>query len=360
MPIKKQVKDGLHFRHLLNFAKNDLRNLKVGRGASMKKKMQYSFVDLNEKAMCSFIEEAIQSKLDSTKFVELDNDEKSNLERFYVHYNEKYTKLKQKTEHLAWDIHTYASDFTETYDEKTEELVRIVQAISRIKRSVMAPTFDRLGPQVIEASRSASQLLDLMYRKRVQSEEFHQIVAGLARWHVLDDLEKQLQPHEFASCFADFGTKTHAGHPMGNLYELADKERLRDTLEALYQEKYSMSLARGWTVSKDRTKQFLFAFVLSLYKHPHGKLYGKMTAFHRFIKDVCGYNFIKAAETYQKWYRDYQKFVRERTKRTANHPKNEPDKAYKAWIRKEQKFNSLEDLVVWIRERLPQYGIALA
>ena len=32
MPIKKQVKDGLHLRHLLNFAKNDLRNLKVEKG----------------------------------------------------------------------------------------------------------------------------------------------------------------------------------------------------------------------------------------------------------------------------------------------------------------------------------------
>jgi hypothetical protein len=121
-----------------------------------------------------------------------------------------------------------------------------------------------------------------------------------------------------------------------------------------------MTLACGWVVSKERTKQFLLAFMLSLYRHPLKKLYGKMAAFYRFFSEVCGYTFIKTKETYQKWYRDYQSYVNERTRRHNHPPQNEPDKAYKAWKRKERKYQLLEELVEWIRERLRSYDIALA
>jgi hypothetical protein len=52
--------------------------------------------------------------------------------------------------------------------------------------------------------------------------------------------------------------------------------------------------------------------------------------------------------------------VDERTRRHNHPPQNEPDKAYKAWKRKERKYQLLEELVEWIRERLCSYDIALA
>ena len=310
----------------------------------------------SERCLYSLIEKVVNVKLEVTHPVELNADKMLNYRHFLQHYNDKYTQLKK----IEWEFDHDLKKSAFIGNEAEEELVGMRQYLARVKRTVMKRTFDRLGPQVIEASRSASQLVDLMFQKRVKSEEFHQIVAGLARWHVLDDLQKQLQPHDFSPCFEGFGRETRAGRPLENIYELADKEHLRDKIEALYHEKYSMTVTHGWTVSNERTKQFLFAFVLSLYRNPLGKLYGKMAAFHRFFTKVCGYTFIKSKETYEKWFRDYQVFVDEREKRTANPPKNESDKAYKAWMRKAKKYLLLEELIGWIRKRLSQHGIALA
>ena len=89
-------------------------------------------------------------------------------------------------------------------------------------------------------------------------------------------------------------------------------------------------------------------------------LYGKMSAFHRFFKEGCGYTFMPLPRTFQNWMKGYRDFDRERNRRTANPPRNEPEKAYRAWLRKERKFAPLEELAAWIRERLTKYGIALA
>ena len=114
-----------------------------------------------------------------------------------------------------------------------------------------------------------------------------------------------------------------------------------------------MTVEQGWTEKYVQSKLFLMAFVLACFRYP----YGKLASYYRFLHEVCHYTFVPVVRTFQNWFSDYQKFVNERTRRTANHPKNEPDKAYKAWMRKEQKYTPLEDLVVWIRERLPQYGV---
>ncbi len=313
-------------------------------------------IDGSERCLYSLIEKVVNVKLEVTHPVELNADKMLNYRHFLQHYNDKYTKLKK----IEWEFDHVLKTSAFIGNEAEEELVGMRQYLARVKRTVMKRTFDRLGPQVIEASRSTSRLVDLMFQKRVKSEEFHQIVAGLARWHVLDDLQKQLQPHDFSPCFEGFGRETRAGRPLENIYELADKEHLRDTLEALYKEKYDMTVAHGCTKSQALTKQFLFAFMLSLYRNQLSKLYGKMAAFQRFFTEICGDTFIKTAETYQKWYRDYQGFVDERKRRASNLPKNETEEACKAWMRKEKKYDLLENLAQWISERLPQHGIQLA
>ena len=283
-----------------------------------------------------------------------------NLENFSAHYNENYIRLKEKVGSVIHDMGATTIDFTVTIEQQREEYERIKRSIEHIKHEVMTPTYERLGPQVIEASQSAERLVELMRDLRVKYEEFRQIVRSFARWHVLDDVQKQLQPHAFASCFASFKSNPHAGHPMENLYELADKARLHQTLEALHQERYRMTLTHGWTVSKERTKQFLLAFMLSLYRNPLDRLYGKMAAFHRFFTDDCGYSFAPVKRTLQKWFNDYREFVNERIRRHNRPPQNEPDKSYRAWMRRVRKYHPLEDLVAWMGKRLPQYGLSVA
>ena len=131
--------------------------------------------------MYGLVERIVTAKFGAMQSVVLNDDAKQNISQFLENYNDKYTKLKK----IVWKSDRHIKTFTFT-DDKTEQQLRSMnQYLARVKRTVMEPAFERLGPQVIEASRSASQLVGLMYQKRVKNEEFHQIVAGLARWHVL-------------------------------------------------------------------------------------------------------------------------------------------------------------------------------
>ena len=322
-------------------------------------KKQNYVIDCSGEALYDLISKAVKDSADAEK-IELAEDKAQNTRSFNRLYNRKFTRLKKKMERMLLDLGAGTTDFSETDNVWEIDRARIEQTIDRIKFEVLTPTYELLGPEVKEASRSVQGMVDLMYSKRMESDEIHEIVAGLARWHVLDDFQRQLQPHDFSACFADFGRGTHAGHPMENLYELADKERLRDTLEALHREKFSMTVSSGWMLSQARTKQFLLAFMLSLYHHPLAKLYGKMAAFHRFFTDVCGYTFVKAAKTLQNWFRNYCDFDRERTSRTGSMPKNEPQKARSSWLRKLRDYTRVEELAEWMRTRFPQYGVCMA
>ena len=84
----------------------------------MEEKKQYSKVALGERVLHSFIEEAIQAKLDSSEVVEMVDDMRSNLKRFVVLYNEKYTQLKELTKRLTRDFYeAYTTDFTDTFEK---------------------------------------------------------------------------------------------------------------------------------------------------------------------------------------------------------------------------------------------------
>jgi hypothetical protein len=231
---------------------------------------------------------------------------------------------------------------------------------AEVKKYVMEFGFHRLEYEIIEASRTPQGMVDLMYRKRVTSDDFHQIVAGLARWQVLDELQRSLQPMDFSACFAGFQDFRHGGRNPENIYDNVDKERLRDTLEALYHEKYGMTVADGWLVSKASTRDFLLSFMLSLFKEPLTELGGKLASFHRFFTKVCGYAFIKRARNLQIWFYGYQKFNLERSSRASNRPLNEPQNDYNTWRRRFHKYTSIEKMAAWMRNILPQHGIDIA
>ena len=276
---------------------------------------------------------------------------------FISEYDKKYITLKENTERFAVNFCSGITDFTERKTRWKKELEKVGKGIEKIKLDLIKPTFDLLGPEVIEASRSAESLANLMYQKSTSSIDLLQIVGRLARWQVLDELQKELLSIDLSSCFQDSQKSSkHSGRPTENFYDHANKDKLKEAFEAIYQEKYGMTLERGCVNQWEHTKQYLMAFILARYRIP----YGKLASYYRFLNEVCKYTFIPKVRSFQNWFSAYQKFVSERSRRTANHPKNEPDKAYKAWKKMEQKFNSLEDLVAWIRERLPQYGIALA
>ena len=361
-----RVKSCVKSPNLPNFVKNEDTAIKKRGGTMETKQNHLNHLFQNVNAFSENLIQRIRKNLteeydEYTGETIIPGSEKHlNLKNFVTRYNESYTRLKEKANNVLIDMGAATLDLTETIDQKREEYHRISQAVERIKHEVMTPTYERLGPQVIEASQSAERLVELMRDLRVKCEEFRQIVRSFARWHVLDDVQKQLQPHAFASCFASFKANPHAGHPMENLYELADKARLHQTLEALHQERYRMTLTHGWTVSKERTKQFLLAFMLSLYRNPLDRLYGKMAAFHRFFTDDCGYSFAPVKRTLQHWLDDYRDFVNERTRRHNRLPQNEPDKSYRAWLRRVKKYRPLEELVAWMGERLPQYGWSVA
>ena len=275
---------------------------------------------------------------------------------FVKEYDRKYKKLKENTEHLVLDLGSVTTDFT-FEKEFPKVLENIVQAINLIKHDVLTPVVEHLGPQVIEASRSTASLVELLRQKELDNIQYQQIVSCLVRWHVLDDLQRELKPRILNPCsYYIPQLRRHSGRPKENFYELADKERLRETLEALYQEKFNMTLTRGWTVAQSRTKNFLMAYILSLYCYP----YGMVSAYHSFLKDVCGYTFVPVLRTLQNWFSNYRSYDDERTRREKNPPQKEPDKAYYNWMRKVRKYTSLDGLVDWIRTRLPHYGISVA
>ena len=149
---------------------------------------------------------------------------------------------------------------------------------------------------------------------------------------------------------------TPYGRPLTHLNKPADKQLLSQTLEKIHREKYGTTVTEGWHKSQARTKRFLMACMLSQDKD----LYGKMSAFHRFFKEGCGYSFIPLPRTFQNWMKGYRDFDNERTRRLHHPPRFESQKDRDKWLRKERKFAPLEELVAWIRERLTKYGIALA
>ena len=328
----------------------------------MKVKMNLALDTLYANRKTSFLDEIVDEvnkEFDSSMRMALDNDELQDLQTFVNLYNEKYRNLKKRVHRIHFDFGASTLDVTRGMSEwemqKMKDLKEFGEKLKKHKIDVMKPTYTRLGPEVLEASRSAQELVRLMDRKRVTSDEYHQILGGLVRWHVLDEvqaeLQRQMQPLCFGPCFEIFA-KAEVGHPTENLYELADKERLRHTLEALHREKYSTSVAQGWTTHGARTKHFLLAFMLSLYRRPLQSLYGKMAAFHRFFTKVCGYGFVKAARTLQNWFQAYQDFVRERGKYG-----DCPPNAGARWESKVRKYDAVDALVRWMQGRFPQYGV---
>lgn len=287
-------------------------------------------------------------------------DKYNNLKAFHNQYNHNYNQLKECVGHITLDIGSSTTDFVWQEPMWQEELHEIGQGIEQVKQDVMLPSFEILGPEVKAASRTAQELVDLMQRKQVSDGQFREIVSGLVRWHVLDDLQKQLRVRDFTRCFASIQYPTdNGGRRVENLYELADKERLRDTLEALYRERYSMSVAQGWSIAKERTQHFLLSFMLSLYHRPLEKLCGKMSAFCRFFSEVCGYGFV-ATRNLQNWFKAYQDFDWQRKRRDSRPPQNEPQKDYNTWMRRFRKFTAIEEMAAWMRGLYPQYQVTVA
>ena len=264
---------------------------------------------------------------------------------FGYHYRDKYTTLKKKVGHQLMDVGSSTIDMTESKIDRNG----ILKHLTAVKRKVMISPFHILDFDVIEASHSAYEMAKLMYRKRVSDDEFHQVISGLVRWQLLDELQTQVQqPIDFSRCFAPFAESTKTrGRREEDLYENVNKEHLRDTLEALHQEKYSMTVEQHWNIAKEETSQFLRAFMLSIYREPLKMLYGKMAAFHRFFKDVCGYSFAPVKDTLSKWYSAYCDFVNERNRHTMHEPKGA----------RQRRFIAIEALAEWMRSRLPQYQV---
>lgn len=310
----------------------------------------------SEKLLYDLVYKVVNKQLSSTKIVNLNEDGEKNLEVFYEQLNEKYVRLKESVGRCIMDISSTTIDLTE---ERVETLKKVRRRLAEEKKNVMSYGFHRLDYEVIEASRTPLRMVNLMYNKRVTSDEFHQIVAGLARWQVLDELQRQLHPIDLASCFAVFQESPHGGRPAGNLYDHVDKERLRDTLENLYFERYHFSVTEGWNVSKEKTRDFLLALMLSLFKNPLTELGGRMAAFGRFFKGYCGYAFA-GKRNLQNWIKNYQEFDIERDRRKAALPMAESQKDYNKWMRRLRKFTTVESLSDWIRGLLPQYGICPA
>ena len=309
------------------------------------------------------IVDEVNKEFDTSVRIALKDDKLQDLQTFVNLYNEKFCNLKDRINKIHIDFGASTLDVTRGMSEweqrekqKQQVLKDFGEQLKKLKLDVMEPTYMRLGPEVIEASQSARELVSLMNRRRVTSDEYHRIVGGLVRWHVIDELyeelQRRMQPLCFGPCFEVFAT-AKVGHPTEDLYELADKERLRHTLEALHREKYSTSVTHGWGTHEARTKHFLLAFMLSLYRHPLQALYGKMAAFHRFFTEVCGYGFVKAARTLQNWFRAYQDFMH-RSQSTC------PPKADARWESKVRKYDAVNALVRWMQMQLPKYGIALA
>ena len=311
----------------------------------------------SDKNLYELIQKVVSQELSSPRVVNLVEDTTKNVNDFYNAFYEKYATLKKTVSHHVVDKNAPSIVLNAEHTVGTEKMRN---RFAEVKKYVMEFGFHRLEYEIIEASRTPQGMVDLMYRKRVTSDEFHQIVAGLARWQVLDELQRSLQPMDFSACFAGFQDFRHGGRIPENIYDYVDKERLRDTLEALYHAKYGMTVADGWLVSKASTRDFLLSFMLSLFKEPLTELGGKLASFHRFFTKVCGYAFIKCARNLQIWFHEYLKFVYERDSRASNRPLNEPQNDYNTWRRRFHKYTSIEKMAAWMRNILPQHGIDIA
>jgi hypothetical protein len=311
----------------------------------------------SDKNLYELIQEVVSQELSSPRVVNLVEDTTKNVNDFYNEFYEKYATLKKTVSRHVVDKNASSIVLNAEHTVGTEKMRN---RFAEVKKYVMEFGFHRLEYEIIEASRTPQGMVDLMYRKRVTSDDFHQIVAGLARWQVLDELQRSLQPMDFSACFAGFQDFRHGGRNPENIYDNVDKERLRDTLEALYHEKYGMTVADGWLVSKASTRDFLLSFMLSLFKEPLTELGGKLASFHRFFTKVCGYAFIKRARNLQIWFYGYQKFNLERSSRASNRPLNEPQNDYNTWRRRFHKYTSIEKMAAWMRNILPQHGIDIA
>ena len=142
---------------------------------------------------------------------------------FVKEYDRKYKKLKKNTEHLVLDLGSATTDFT--YEKEFPKVLEnIVQAINRIKHDVLTPVVEHLGPQVIEASRSTESLVELLRQKELDNIQYQQIVSCLVRWHVLDDLQRELKPRILNPCsYYIPQLRRHSGRPKENFYELNDQ-----------------------------------------------------------------------------------------------------------------------------------------
>lgn len=310
-----------------------------------------------EERIKKIIEERISSSVEPIVF---GSQKYENLKTFIGNYNRSYTELRRKVGTFELDMGSATTDFTLWKSKWQKELARIGKGIDKVKRDVMLPSFDILGKEAIPASRTAQGMANLIYAKRVSNTQVHQIVSGLVRWQLLDELQQQLRSVDFSTRFALFvDTPGLGGRRVENLYELADKERLRDTLEALYRERYSMSVAQGWSIAKERTQHFLLSFMLSLYHRPLEKLCGKMSAFCRFFSEVCGYGFV-ATRNLQNWFKAYQDFDWQRKRRDSRPPQNEPQKEYNTWMRRFRKYTAIEEMAAWMRGLYPQYQVTVA
>lgn len=317
------------------------------------KNSTYRDILYSEKVLYDIVQSTLEENIETCVDKVIGDNWSLEVSNFHKEYSHKYRKLKKNVDEALVDFGTSTTDFTLS----EAEMERINQTINHVKFEVLTPTYEELGAEVLKASHSPQALVELMRRKRVKNEEFQRIVSSLVKWQILDELQQQLQPMDFSRCFEGFHESPGlGGRPEENLYDRVDKHRLRDTLEALHHERYSMTVKQGWLHSQARTKQFLLAFMLSLFKD----LYGKMAAFHRFFTEVCGYTFIKAARTLQNWLSAYQEFVNERSRRTDREPQCEPQASHDRWTRQERKYTLVEELAKWMRGLLPHYGVSLA
>lgn len=317
------------------------------------KKSTYRDIPYSEKVLYDIVQSTLEENIETCVDKVIGDNWSLEVSNFHKEYSHKYRKLKKNVDEALVDFGTSTTDFTLS----EAEMERINQTINHVKFEVLTPTYEELGAEVLEASHSPQALVELMRRKRVKNEEFQHIVSSLVKWQILDELQQQLQPMDFSRCFEGFHESPGlGGRPEENLYDRVDKHRLRLTLEALHHERYSMTVKQGWLHSQARTKQFLLAFMLSLFKD----LYGKMAAFHRFFTEVCGYTFIKTARTLQNWLSAYQEFVNERSRRTDRDPQCEPQASHDRWMRQERKYTLVEELAKWMRGLLPHYGVSMA
>jgi hypothetical protein len=302
----------------------------------------------------------IKTPKESSVSLFLVDDMETNTQTFANQYDTLISNLRKRIKSQSEELRRLLrgkSRYKGTPFVKKNSLEELAKRVGIAKLDVMRPAYMVLGADILKSNLMAEDMVNLMYQKQATSDQLQQVIYSLARWQILDELQQQLQPMDFSRCFEGFHESPGlGGRPEENLYDRVDKHRLRLTLEALHHERYSMTVKQGWLHSQARTKQFLLAFMLSLFKD----LYGKMAAFHRFFTEVCGYTFIKAARTLQNWLSAYHEFVNERSRRTDREPQCEPQASHDRWMRQERKYTLVEELAKWMRGLLPHYGVSMA